>query len=453
MLAFPYYVRIFYPDTKANVIVIDSSNISQANFDILGMTCTACEEHVKHAVSQLPGFIEASADYKTGKASVKFDQSKTTLVQVTKAINETGYKVTHHELGRAEFIDEKTIIVGGKDEYTALKLIIATGSTTSIPAIKGLIETCYLTNDTLFDLEQLPESLTIIGGGYIGLEIAQAYQRFGSKVRIVEYFDRVLNSQTADIADEITKYLSSEGIEIHTDVKAEKVYSQKGKVILEGTQNGSKVIFESTHILIAAGRKPNTQNLGLEKINVQTLKSGHIIVNEFLETNVKNIYAIGDCNPNPPFVYAAAYEGKLAVQNAFAGAQKKTDYTAMPWVIFTDPQVAGVGMEEEEARKNNLPFEVSTIPLSEVPRSQAALDTRGFIKLIRNPETDKLLGARIVAPEGGELIMEICLAIKYGITVSELASAFHPYLTLSEAIKLAAIGFGKDVSKLSCCAA
>jgi len=355
--------------------------------------------------------------------------------------------------GRAEFTDEKTILVNGKDEYTALKFIIATGSTTSVPPVKGLHEMGYLTNETLFDLEQLPESLTIIGGGYIGLEIAQAYQRFGSKVRIVEYFDRLLNTQTPDITDEITKHFKDEGIEIHTGVKAERVYQQNGKVVLEGTQNSNKVSFESTHILVAAGRKPNTQNLGIEKIGVHTLKSGHIMVNEFLETNVKNIYAIGDCNPNPPFVYAAAYEGKLAVQNAFTGARRKTDFTGMPWVIFTDPQVAGVGMDEDEARKNNLPFEVSAIPLSEVPRSQAALDTRGFIKLIRNPETDKLLGARIVAPEGGELVMELSWAIKYGITVAELAESFHPYLTLSEGIKLAAITFGKDVSKLSCCAA
>lgn len=355
--------------------------------------------------------------------------------------------------GMAEFVDTKTVRVNGKDEFTALKIIIATGSTTSIPPIEGLDKIDYLTNNTLFDLEEFPGSITIIGGGYIGLEIAQAYRRFGNRVRIIEYFDRILINETKDITDELTKYFTEEGIEIFTGVKLEKVFREGDKIILQGTQNGQSIQFiEPGKLVVAAGRKPNTQNLGLDKIGIETLKSGHIKVNEYLETNVPNIYAVGDCNPNPPFVYTAAYEGKIAVQNAFNGANKKTDYTGMPWVIFTDPQVAGVGINEEQAEKQGIPYEAATLPLSEVPRAIAALDTRGFIKLIRNPETDKLLGARIVAPEGGELIMELSLAIKYGITVTELAESIHPYLTLSEGIKLAAISFKKDVGALSCCA-
>ncbi|RMG31961.1 MAG: mercury(II) reductase, partial [Bacteroidetes bacterium] len=174
-------------------------------------------------------------------------------------------------------------------------------------------------------------------------------------------------------------------------------------------------------------------------------------VNERQQTAVPHIFAAGDCIHTPAYVYTAALEGKVAAENAF-GLQSSTDYTALPWVVFTDPQVAGVGMDEAEAARQGIPHEVTVLPLSEVPRAIAARDTRGFIKLIRNPETDQLLGARILAPEGGELVMEVSLAIRYGITTEQLANALHPYLTLAEGIKLAAITFRKDVKQLSCCA-
>ncbi len=355
--------------------------------------------------------------------------------------------------GWAKFTDPHAIRLNDGKEFTADKFIIATGSKTSVPPVEGLREIGYLTNETLFDLESLPESITIIGGGYIGLEIAQAYRRFGSKVRIIEYYNRILPTQSKDIAGELAKYFTEEGIEIITGVRLAKAVQQGNHVVLQGMQNEQLVEFvENGKVVIAAGREPNTSTLGLDKARVDTLASGHIKVNKFLETNVPGIYAVGDCNPNPPFVYTAAYEGKIAVQNAFEGLNRKADYTGMPWVIFTDPQVAGVGMDEHQAEKQGLPYEISKLPLQEVPRAASALDTRGFIKLIRNPETDQLLGARIVAPEGGELVMEVSLAIKYGISVTELAESFHPYLTLSEGIKLAAVTFKKDIAELSCCA-
>lgn len=360
--------------------------------------------------------------------------------------------------GIAEFIDEKTILVNGNDEYTADKFIIATGATTQIPNIEGLKAAGYLTNATLFDLEEKPESLTILGAGYIGLEIASAYNRLGVKIRIIEFADSAIRTQTPDISEEIEKHLKNEGIEFYTNYRVDKVEKDGSTIIIQGKnlKNDQPFQFiENGHIVVATGITPNTKNLGLEKIGVTTLTSGHIIVNEFLQTSFPHIFAIGDCNQNPPYVYTAAYEEKIAALNAVACCEdelKRTDYTGMPWVIFTDPQIAGVGMDEAEAEKNNIPYEVSKLALSEVPRAIVGMDTRGFIKLIRNPETDKLLGARIVAPEGGELVMELSLAIKYGITVTELAESLHPYLTLSEAIKLTAITFKKDVAALSCCA-
>ena len=356
--------------------------------------------------------------------------------------------------GWAEFVDNKTILVDGKDRYKALKFLIATGSSTNIPNIEGLDGTPYLTNISLFDLEEMPESLTIMGAGYIGLEIAMAYNRLGAKVRIIEFTDRVLRSQTPDISEELEKNMRNEGIEILPNFRAVKFEKQGNDTIIHcKCPDGSTTqIIEKGKIVVATGTIANTAQLGLNNIGLQLDKNGRIEVNEKMETNISNIYAAGDVTNTPSFVYTAANEGNLAVVNAFSGENKKVDYSALPWVVFTDPQIAGAGLDEVQAEAQNIPFEISKLELKDVPRAIAANDTRGFIKLIRNPETDKLIGARVIAPEGGELIQQLSMAIKYGITVKELAENLYPYLTLGEGIKLAAITFGRDVATLSCCA-
>lgn len=354
--------------------------------------------------------------------------------------------------GWATFKDEKTITVNNK-EYQASKFIIATGATTNIPNIEGLNEVDYLTSASLFDWEEKPESLTILGAGYIGLEIAMAYNRLGVKVRIIEFTDRVLRTQTPDISEALQTQMQREGIEILPNFRAVKFEKQGNETIIHcNCPYGTTKITEKGKVVIATGTKPNTDKLGLENIGLSLAKSGHIAVNDKMKTNLHNIYAVGDVTNTPAFVYTAAFEGKIAVENAFSGLENKADYSSLPWVVFTDPQVAGAGLDEAQAAAQNIPFEVSKLELKDVPRAIAANDTRGFIKLIRNKETDKLIGARVVAPEGGELIQQLSMAIKYGITINELSNSFYPYLTLGEGIKLAAITFGKDVSKLSCCA-
>lgn len=356
--------------------------------------------------------------------------------------------------GWAKFTDANTIQVDGKDQFKALKFLIATGANTLIPEIEGLNKIDYLTNATLFDLEEKPESITIMGAGYIGLEIAAAYNRLGVKVRIIEFTGRVLRSQTVDVSEELEKNMREEGIEILPNYRAVKFEtSDQGIIIHCKRTDGSFITLnEPGKVVVATGIKPNTHTFAVDKIGLQLTINGHIQVNEKMETNLANIYAAGDVANTPPFVYTAAYEGRIAVENAFLGADNNADYSSLPWVVFTDPQVAGAGLDEVQATGQSIPFEVSKISLDAVPRAIAAHDTRGFIKLIRNTETDKLIGARIVAPEGGELIQQLSMAIKYGITVKELAESFYPYLTLGEGIKLAAITFGKDVGKLSCCA-
>lgn len=353
--------------------------------------------------------------------------------------------------GWAKFKDDKTIVVDGR-EYKALKFLIATGATTSVPAIEGLKNVPYLTIVSLFDLEKQPESLIVLGGGYIALEIAQAYHRLGTKVTLLQRSPFVLSKLTPDISDELLKHLRREGMNVQTGLNFKSVTSENGTVKVFVEKHGEQKQFEAEKIVVATGTKPNTGNLGLENIGLQLTGSGHIAVNEKMETNMRHVYAAGDVANTPAYVYTAAFEGKIAVENAFTGTEKQADYSSLPWVVFTDPQVAGAGMDEAEAKSAGIPFEVSKLELKDVPRAIAANDLRGFIKLIRNTETDKLIGARVVAPEGGELIQQLSMAIKYGITVKDLAESFYPYLTLSEGIKLAAITFGKDVSKLSCCA-
>ncbi|MCF6342570.1 MAG: mercury(II) reductase [Bacteroidales bacterium] len=353
--------------------------------------------------------------------------------------------------GRAGFVDEKTIIVDGKDKYTALKFLIATGSTTNIPDIPGLAETNFMTNVSLFNLEKQPASMIALGGGYIALEIAQAYHRLGTKVTVLQRSAQVLSKQTADVAEELTRHLRNEGIDIQTGLRFMEV-SQHGKNIRVVVEQNDKIrVFGAEILLVSTGIKPNTDSLSAGTIGLALTESGHLLVDAHLQSNIPNIFAAGDCISTPAFVSTAAVEGKTAIENAFAGTDNNIGYNSLPWVIFTDPQVAGAGLDEAEAASEGIPFEVSKIDLKDVPRSIAANDTRGFIKLIRNAETDKLVGARIVAPEGGELIQQLSMAIKYGITIKELSESLYPYLTLSEGIKLAAITFGKDVSTLSCC--
>ncbi|MCF8232916.1 MAG: mercury(II) reductase [Bacteroidales bacterium] len=361
--------------------------------------------------------------------------------------------------GWAKFVNEKTIKVTDTEmpdspakKYKGHKFLIATGATPSVPAIEGLKDVPYLTNVSLFDLEEQPESLIVLGGGYIALEIAQAYHRLGTKVTLLQRSPNVLSKLTPDISNELIKNLRNEGLEIQTGLNFKQVSEENGKIKVQAKKSGEARRFEAEKLVVATGIKPNISRLGWEAIGLDLTQAGHVAVNEKMETNRSHIFAAGDVANTPAYVYTAAYEGKIATANAFTGAGHKTDYSSLPWVVFTDPQVAGAGMDEAEAKTKGIPFEISRLEMKDVPRAIAANDTRGFIKLIRNPNTDKLIGARIVAPEGGELIQQLTMAINYGITVKDLAENLYPYLTLAEGIKLAAITFGKDVSELSCCA-
>ncbi len=354
--------------------------------------------------------------------------------------------------GRARLLDARTVATDTL-KLKADAILIATGARPSVPPIPGLDQVNYLTNETAFELETLPESLLVLGGRYIALECAQMFARFGSRVTVLQRSERILPDETPDLTDALTGFLREEGMDIVTGVRARRVTEHKDGLCVEAEVHGQPRTFRATHLLVATGRAPNVENAGLETAGVKTAARGAIAVDDTLQTSVPGIYAAGDVLGENMFVYAAAYEGGLAAENALTDARRKRDYTALPWVIFSDPQLAGVGLDENQAKAQRIETDVATLSLSHVPRSLVARDTRGFIKLIRNRATDRLVGARILAPEGSELLMEISLAIRFGITAKDLASCFHPYLTLSEGVKLAALTFYKDMGKLSCCAA
>ena len=353
--------------------------------------------------------------------------------------------------GRARLADEHTVVLGG-DTVTGRRILLATGARTFVPDIPGLEEAGYLTNEELYRLDERPEHLIVLGGGYIALENAQAFARLGSEVTVLQRSGQILSREDEDVAEGLTEYLREESLAIHTSTDVQAAGRANGMIQIEAEIDGTHRTVTGTDLLVATGLQANTDALGLEDLGIDTHGRGFLAVDDTLQTAVPTVYGAGDVIGDPAFVYTAAREGELAAQNALQGTAHDRHATPLPWVIFTDPQVAGVGTGEREAARQGMTVDVSKLPLDQVPRAQAARDPRGFIKLLREKDTDRLVGARILAPEGGELLMEVSLAIQQNMTVQDLTDMLHPYLTLSEGVKLAALGFDRDVSTLSCCA-
>ncbi|HAW54298.1 MULTISPECIES: mercury(II) reductase [Hyphomonas] len=342
-------------------------------------------------------------------------------------------------------------VMVGERRIEAAKVLIATGSSPTIPDIPGLDETPYLTSTSALELSELPRSLIVVGGGYIGCELAQMFARAGAEVTLVTR-SRLLPEAEPEISESLTEYFEAEGVAVRTGLSYVGVAKTNEGVSLTISIGSDEEVIHAGHLLLTTGRKANTGTLGLEDAGIETLGNGGIVVDERMQTSKPGVYAAGDVTGRDQFVYMAAYGAKLAVKNALNSNSHTYENAAMPWVVFTDPQIAGAGLSEAQAKAAGFDVKTSVAPLDQVPRALAAHDTRGLIKLVADAETDRLLGAQILAPEGADSIQTIVLALKYNITATELGETIFPYLTTVEGLKLAAQGFDKDVTKLSCCA-
>jgi pyruvate/2-oxoglutarate dehydrogenase complex dihydrolipoamide dehydrogenase (E3) component len=333
------------------------------------------------------------------------------------------------EFGYAFFKDEHSVLLNGKT-HSAKTWVIATGSSPSIPPIPGLSETSFLTNKEIFSMGSLPESMIVIGGGPIGIEMAQAFTRLGTSVSVIQRGGQILSREDADIAREITEILTREGVVFHLNssiVRARDLGRQKEIVIRKGEET---VSLTAKIVLIATGRQANLNSLGLEEIGVQFDRRG-LKVDKRLRTNHTHIYAAGDVTGEYQFTHAAGYEGGIVLNNAIFHIPRRADYTFFPWCTYTDPELAAIGMNEKAALAAGIEYRVYTEEFGGNDRSLAEGERRGKIKMLLDMK-EKLLGVQILGPHAGELIAEWVAVMNAGMRLSSLASSVHPYPTLAE---------------------
>ena len=352
--------------------------------------------------------------------------------------------------GSAAFEDEKTLVVTQPDgtikRITADRFLIATGSAPAVPNVPGLADVPYWTSTEALFAETIPEHLVVIGSSVVAVEIAQAYRRLGSAVTVLAR-TRLLSQEEPALGDELAKAFEAEGLRVRIKTSAKRVHFDNGNFTI-ALDNET---LSSDALLVASGRSPNTADLNLAVAGVEKTESAAIVVDDHMRTSAQNIYAAGDCTTQPQFVYVAAAAGTRAAIN-MTGGDAALDLSAMPAVIFTDPQVAKVGLTEVEAERAGITADSRTLDLENVPRALANFETHGFVKLVVDASNDRLIGAQILAPEAGEMIQAAALAIRNRMTVQELANQLFPYLTMVEGLKLCAQTYFKDVKRLSCCA-
>lgn len=327
---------------------------------------------------------------------------------------------------------------GEAKRITTRSIIIATGAKPLVPNFEGLDKVSYLTSDTLWDLEELPKRLLVLGGGPIGCELSQAFQRLGSQVTQVEMTDRLMGPEDEDTAELLMQRLAHEGIDIKLNHKAIRFENKGNESVLIAEHNDKEVAIAFDKVLIALGRQPNISGFGLEELGVQTNKT--VGTNQLLQTNFPNIYACGDVAGPYQFTHVASHQAWYASVNALFDPFKtfRADYSVIPWVTYTSPQVANVGLTEQQAKKANKEYEVTEYDIGELDRAIADGNAYGRVKVLTKPRKDEILGVNIVGPQAGELLAEYVLAMKHGIGLNKILGTIHSYPTLAEANKYVA---------------
>ena len=409
--------------------------------------------HIAHLRAHSPFDASISAQQPTVNRALLLQQQQQRVTELRHAKYENileGHPNITVLRGQARFKNASTLTLAGNSstvqEINFDRALIATGAAPFIPEIPGLRDTPYWTSTEALVAEQLPKHLVVYGGSIVALELAQAFLRLGSRVTLIAR-STLLAKDDLLIGETLQGILADEGMRVLAGHTLRRVSHTPGRYTLDVDSE----IIHADQLLIATGRNPNTAELNLEQAGIQTDTRGAIVVDDHLRTSTKNIYAAGDCTASPAFVYVAAAAGTRAAANMLGG-DERLDISIVPAVVFTDPQVATVGLNESRARQLGIKVDTRTLSLKHVPRALANFDTRGFVKLVAEMGSGKLLGTQIVAPEAGELIQSAALALHAGMTVHDLTTRLFPYLTMVEALKLCAQTFSKDVTQLSCCA-
>jgi pyruvate/2-oxoglutarate dehydrogenase complex dihydrolipoamide dehydrogenase (E3) component/uncharacterized membrane protein YdjX (TVP38/TMEM64 family) len=339
----------------------------------------------------------------------------------------------------AKLVSPWEVEVEGR-RISARSIVLATGAEPLVPPIEGLDKVDYLTSDTLWDLEQLPERLVVLGGGPIGAELTQAFARLGSKVTVVEMAKRLLPREDAEAGQLLAQHLEHDGVHVATSHKALRVESDAEGRRLVCEHDGEEIAFEFSHLLVALGRKTRTTGYGLEELGVRLDDGGRLDVDGFQRSNFPNIYVCGDAAGPYQFTHVAAHQAWSAAVNALISPlwSFRTDYRVIPWVTFTDPEVARVGLSEDEAREQEIDFEVTTYGLDDLDRAIADSADYGHVKVLTEAGKDRILGATIVGAHAGEMLPEFVLAMKHRLGLNKLLGTIHVYPTFSEANKFAA---------------
>lgn len=340
--------------------------------------------------------------------------------------------------GEARFVDPKSLEIHLSEGETRLltgeRIFINTGTRPATPPVPGLDEVPTLDSSSIMDLETLPEHLLVLGGGYVGLEFSQMFRRFGSQVTIVQRGDHLLSREDPDVADEVARILAEDGISVLLNSEAICAEAVDGRVKLKVRTNESETILEGSHLLVAVGRRPNTDRLNLLSAGVLTDEHGFIQVNDRLETNVGGIYALGDVKGGPAFTHISYDDFRILRANLLAGGQATTKGRLVPYTVFIDPQLGRIGLTETEARNQGLKTQVAKLPMSNVARAIEMSETRGFMKAVIDVDTKQILGCAVLGIEGGELMAMFEIGMIARLPYPALKDAIFAHPTLAESL-------------------
>jgi len=373
------------------------------------------------------------------------DKAVTTLTKGVEFLFKKN-KVTYFKgIGKLKSKSEITITDKENKEINIQSdnIIISTGSEpVSLPGIK-FDEEKIISSTGALSLKSVPKKMLVVGGGYIGLEMGSVWSRLGSEVHVVEFLDHITPGMDKEISNEFMKILKKQGLNFHLQTKVEKISKSKNEVIIEtSSKEGKKIKFESDVVLISVGRKPYTKNLNLEKIGIKLDKKKRIKVNKNYQTNITNIYAIGDVIEGPMLAHKAEEEG-IAVAELISGQSGHVNYEVIPSVVYTTPEVASVGKTEEQLKEKNQKYKIGKFPFMANSRAKAIDEPDGFVKILADATTDKVLGVHLIGPHAGELIAEMAIAMEFGASSEDIARTCHAHPTFSEAVKEAALSVEK----------